>query len=126
MSVTLTDALNGEDGGAGCYENIGNPPNGKCDKNVRGGGFGGPGGKEGTATVASAGGSDEIGFVIGGGFEVKLRENVSLGVEGLYFGFDGDDAKAGTTSYTSSDDASGFVVRGRLTYHLQERRDPLK
>ena len=60
----------------------------------------------------NSGDDDTItGWVAGGGLEHKLRENVSIGVEGLYYSFDGDD-------FGSDDDADTFTVRARLTYHL--------
>ncbi|MGI9383013.1 MAG: outer membrane protein [Methyloligellaceae bacterium] len=59
-------------------------------------------------------GSSETGYVVGGGIEVKLSDAASLGVEGLYYGFDEDE-----------DQIRGFdidnefvVVRGRLTWHF--------
>jgi outer membrane immunogenic protein len=53
------------------------------------------------------------GFVVGGGIEHKLRENVSVGLEGLYYNFDGEDLGAGF-----EDNIEAFTVRARLTYHL--------
>jgi outer membrane immunogenic protein len=49
----------------------------------------------------------ETGWVAGLGIEHKLRENVSFGVEGLYYDFEDD-----------FDDASFWAARARLTYHF--------
>jgi outer membrane immunogenic protein len=49
----------------------------------------------------------ETGWVAGLGIEHKLRENVSFGVEGLYYDFEDDFA-----------DASFWAARARLTYHF--------
>ena len=125
-SVSLTGGGKGGDGGAGCFENVPNHSPDTCELNPLGGGFGGDGGKGGTASVTRDGGSDEIGFVIGGGFEVKLRDDISLGAEGLYYGFDAKDGRTSASSFVEDDDLSTFVIRGRLTYHLQEARQPLK
>ncbi len=90
------------------------------------GGAGGDGGLGDIATVTTDGGEDKIGFVVGGGFEVKLSERTSLGLEGLYYGFDGNGASSTSTSYEAGDDLSSAVVRGRLTFHLDGERDSLK
>jgi outer membrane immunogenic protein len=52
------------------------------------------------------------GFVVGGGLEHKIRENVSIGVEGLYYSFDGEDFGL------DNEDVDSFTIRARLTYHL--------
>lgn len=58
------------------------------------------------------------GYVAGLGIEHKLRENVSLGVESLYYNFEDD---------LDSDDADFWSVRARLTYHFSDPRgEPLK
>jgi len=54
------------------------------------------------------------GYVVGGGIEHKLRENVSLGLESLYYNFE-DDSEA-------SDNADFYTVRARLTYHFTDPR----
>jgi len=60
---------------------------------------------------------DDTGFVVGGGIEHKLRENVSFGVEGLYYSFDDE----------NNDDADFWAARARLTYHFNGGfRDGLK
>jgi outer membrane immunogenic protein len=51
---------------------------------------------------------DATGWVAGLGIEHKLRENVSFGVEGLYYDFEED----------FDDDASFWAARARLTYHF--------
>ncbi len=80
---------------------------------------------------------NRIGFVVGAGAEYKLRPNMSIGVEGLYYDF-GDSTKTWDKrsrgychwkeyQVTERDDNDLFVVRGRLTYHFQdERATPLK
>jgi len=89
--------------------------------------------------------SDETGFVVGGGFEKFLGQNVSFGVEGLYYYFDDDN---GTHEWIDGADGYGdcistcgdyhafkfdrdvdneiFVVRARLTYYLRDMPEPLK
>jgi outer membrane immunogenic protein len=51
---------------------------------------------------------DDTGWVAGLGVEHKIRDNVSFGVEGLYYDFEGVD----------SDDAQFWAARARLTYHF--------
>lgn len=63
---------------------------------------------------------DETGWVAGGGFETKVRDNMSLGVEALYYNF--DEASIGPI-----DDATeALTVRGRLTFHMNSWAEPLK
>jgi outer membrane immunogenic protein len=58
------------------------------------------------------------GWVVGLGAEHKLRENVSLGLEGLYYDFSDDD---------DFDDADFWAIRARLTYHFTDPRgEPLR
>jgi outer membrane immunogenic protein len=59
-------------------------------------------------------GDDETdtGYVAGLGIERKWAENVSFGLEGLYYSFDGED---------SGEDADFWAARARLTYHLGGR-----
>jgi outer membrane immunogenic protein len=77
----------------------------------------------GTAGVAFLGLDDDVsdeieddpmvGWVAGLGLEHKLRENVSIGLEGLYYNFESD-----------FEDSSGdletdfWAIRARLTFHL--------
>ncbi|MBX2806525.1 MAG: hypothetical protein KTR19_11180 [Hyphomicrobiales bacterium] len=119
QSVSLSSGGNGGDGNNGSFEN--DPA---FDNGV--GGAGGAGGQGGTATVTYDDGDDQVGFVVGGGVEVKLWDNTSFGLEGLYYGFDGEDATSSTTSYGAGDDLSSTVVRGRMTIHLQDEPNPLK
>ena len=59
------------------------------------------------------GGDDsDTGWVAGLGLEHKLRENVSIGAEGLYYGFENDDF---------GDDNNFWAARARLTYHFGGR-----
>jgi outer membrane immunogenic protein len=53
------------------------------------------------------------GYVVGGGIEHKLRENVSLGLEALYYNFEDD---------SGVDDADTVAVRARMTYHFNDSR----
>lgn len=110
-SVSLTSGGAGGQGENGRFEN-------NTDAYAGAGGRGGTGGQGGVASVTKTDGDDKVGFVVGGGFEVKLSERTSIGVEGLYYGFDGNGATSSSTSYDSSDDLSAAVVRGRVTYHL--------
>jgi outer membrane immunogenic protein len=64
------------------------------------------------------GDDDEVtGYVAGLGVEHKLRQNVSVGLEGLYYNFDDDDVV---------EDLDFWTVRARLTYHLGGHREELK
>ena len=65
------------------------------------------------------GDNSDTGWVAGAGIERKLRENMSIGVEGLYYGFD-DNNNIG------SSDENFWAARARLTYHLNGDRAPLK
>lgn len=71
----------------------------------------------GGAAFISDGDNDETGWVAGAGLEHKIRENVSIGVEGLYYSFDEDN---------NNDDADFWTARARLTYHFNGYRDHLK
>ena len=79
----------------------------------------------GTGGVAFAGFagprfSDETGWVAGGGLERKLRDDLSIGLEGLYYSFD-------NAKFDAVDDSTGmWTARGRLTYHFGTERPPLK
>jgi outer membrane immunogenic protein len=76
----------------------------------------------------------EVGFVVGGGVEYKLRPNWSVGLEGLYYAFEDDDSeqivgdRKKKFKVTREDDNDFWVVRARLSYHLQseEAIEPLK
>lgn len=77
------------------------------------------------ATAGYAFGEDDItefdGFVGGVGFEKKLRENVSVGLEGLYYAVEADDDSA-----VVDDEVDFFTVRARLTFHLNRHEEALK
>lgn len=65
-----------------------------------------------------------VGFVVGGGLERKITENVSLGIEGLYYDvgteIDADDGELDL-------DTNFWTVTGRLNYHFNAGYDsPLK
>ena len=65
-----------------------------------------------------SGDDSDTGWVGGLGIEHKLRENVSIGAEGLYYGFENDTS--------GGDDNNFWVARARLTYHFDGRHDALK
>lgn len=80
--------------------------------------------------------TDEVGFVVGGGAEMKLDTNWSFGVEGLYYLFDEDSEKYTMESkkqcrkgkehgYEVEDDEDIFVIRARLSYHFSPEPAPL-
>lgn len=81
----------------------------------------------GTGGVAFAGfdevgiNEEETGWVAGGGLEAKVKENLSLGLEALYYDF--DDA---TTSLGDDNAIDALTVRGRITIHTNGGRDPLR
>lgn len=54
----------------------------------------------------------DTGYVAGLGIEHKLRENISIGAEALYYGFDGED---------NGDENNFWAARARLTYHFGNR-----
>jgi outer membrane immunogenic protein len=64
------------------------------------------------------------GWVAGGGIDYKIRSNVSVGLEGLYYAFDDDaDFEGDHVSY----DRDFWSVRARLTYHFGDHyEEPLK
>jgi outer membrane immunogenic protein len=79
-----------------------------------------------TAGVAFLGYSDDaaddldedvaVGFVVGAGWERKLTDNVSFGVEGLYYNFETDVEGIDVES-------DFFTVMARLNYHFGARHD---
>lgn len=84
-----------------------------------------------------SGGEDtETGFVLGAGAEFKLKPNLSLGVEGLYYGFDDIASKVvfldddliddEFATFSQKVDPDFWVIRARLTYHLHSAPEPLK
>ncbi len=68
----------------------------------------------------------DTGFVVGGGLEHKLRENVSFGVEGLYYNVSSDGENIFDGKFDI--DRDFWAVRARATYHFSaDRYDaPLK
>jgi outer membrane immunogenic protein len=73
-----------------------------------------------TGGVAFLGVSDDVGgdddtqtgYVVGGGLDYKLRQNISVGVEGLYYNFE-DDIGGGVDQTLEF-----WSVRARLNYHF--------
>jgi hypothetical protein len=63
----------------------------------------------------------EVGFVIGGGLDFKVRPRLSMGAEGLFYNFANDEQRLNTTSgaaFLFHDHPDMTVVRGRLTYYF--------
>jgi outer membrane immunogenic protein len=80
----------------------------------------------GTGGVAFAGvdtgfgdSESETGWVAGLGLEHKLRENVSIGLEGLYYAFD-------DVGPLEDEEVNFWTVRARLTYHFGGSYEPLR
>jgi outer membrane immunogenic protein len=68
------------------------------------------------------------GWVAGLGVEHKLRDNLSLGLEGLYYSFE-DEARFSRGEATINTDLERdfWTVQARITYHFGDRHaDPLK
>lgn len=82
----------------------------------------------GTEVVHYDASADETGYVVGGGVEVKLAPSVSIGVEALYYGFDGATATNYVDDYTvtATSAADVGVVRARVSYHFNRGYEPLK
>lgn len=98
----------------------GNGGNGANGASAAAGAAGGAGGLGGLALAVRAD-DTRVGFAVGGGFETKVTNRVSLGVEGLYYDFG---RSAPTPVFggapggaLSRDDA--LVLRTRLTIGLQ-------
>jgi opacity protein-like surface antigen len=102
------EAFNGGNG-----TNGGNAPNGAP-------GVGGQGGNAGGVNDDD----DVVGFVVGAGVEAKLTDRLSLGLEGMYYGFDVDDKTTGDQTFNS--DADIFVLRSRISYSLTPQVEALK
>ncbi len=76
------------------------------------------------------------GWVAGLGAEFKLAQNVSLGIEGLYYGFGEDDSSVTfidlddqtdeLATFSRDRDRDFWQVRGRLTYHVSQTAAPLR
>jgi outer membrane immunogenic protein len=84
----------------------------------------------GTGGVAFLGWSDDVnvqddstvGWVAGAGFEHKFRDNLSFGLEGLYYAFDDNELNSGVEF-----ERDLWTIQARLTYHFGNRHsDPLK
>ena len=62
----------------------------------------------------------DTGYVVGGGLEYKLAPQLSLGVEGLYYGFGSESSNlvAGDEPFVLKEEEDFAVVRGRLNYHF--------
>jgi opacity protein-like surface antigen len=89
-------------------------------------GTGGVGGGAGDVIVTTSDNEDGFGFVVGGGLDVKLAESMSFGLEGLYYGFEGDGNRTGPDYFHEGDGKDQFVARGRITYHLRNGYQALK
>ena len=82
----------------------------------------------GTGGVAFLGYSDDVaglldedtavGFVVGGGFEHKLTDNISFGVEGLYYDFSSETILPGVDL-----ERDLWTIQARLSYHLNRGND---
>ncbi len=73
-------------------------------------------------TILAPGFFDEIddtqfGVVAGAGIELKVSDNLSLGLEGLYYNYGTEDHFDPATGHVSVEQDVG-VVRGRLTFHF--------
>ena len=71
--------------------------------------------------VFSDDGDGTTGWVVGAGFEHKLRDNLSFGVETLYYAFEDDfsgKTADGAAFHTEDFERDIWTVRARLSYHL--------
>jgi outer membrane immunogenic protein len=70
------------------------------------------------------------GWVAGAGVEYKIRQNVSLGLEGLYYAFEEDSVTLGQIEGQNLNldvDRDFWTVQARITYHFGDRHaEPLK
>jgi opacity protein-like surface antigen len=85
-------------------------------------------------------GDDETGWVLGAGWEYLIKDNMSFGLEGLYYWFDDDSSKYEwidkyehcqcdyyhAYKFDRDVDNEVFVLRARLSYHLRRAPEPLK
>lgn len=62
----------------------------------------------------------EVGSVVGGGIDFKVRPKVSLGAEGLYYAFANNEARLSSDGepFLFHDHPNFAVVRARLTYYF--------
>jgi opacity protein-like surface antigen len=113
--LTAGDGANGQDGGD--------------DVNAAGGvpGAGGLGGAGGIASITDNS-DDKVGFVVGAGVDTKLSDRLTLGLEGLYYGFEEDEVSVsgGGDTVTKDGDNDVFVLRGRISYSLSPAHEALK
>jgi opacity protein-like surface antigen len=88
--------------------------------------------------------NDETGWVLGLGWEYLIKQNMSFGLEGLYYSFDDDSGKHKFVDgiydcegcdgkgyyhkykFDRDTDQDLFVIRARLSYHLRRAPEPLK
>jgi len=65
-------------------------------------------------------GTTDTGYVVGGGVDYKIAPQLSLGVEGLYYGFGSESSNlvAGDEPFVLKEEEDFAVVRGRLNYHF--------
>jgi outer membrane immunogenic protein len=63
------------------------------------------------------------GYAVGVGLDYKLRQNISFGVESLYYNFEDDVDIAGAVF---DEEIEFWTVRARLNYHFGGRDAPLK
>lgn len=67
---------------------------------------------------------DAVGFVVGAGFERKLTDNISFGVEGLYYNFSSDaDPSIDGRVIDTEVDRDFWTVQARLSYHFNRGYD---
>ena len=123
VAFARNDSFNGNvfvgRGGTGGDGNDGGDGSGGSGGGSDPGGFGGGGG---VAFADRKGDNDDdVGFVIGSGMDVKLSERFSVGMEGLFYAFDDDKVNFfdGDRVRSIDSDNDFYVVRARLTYHLQ-------
>ena len=135
--IGLTDALDFRclRNGCGRTRDLSRPPSGDGTTFQRIFGFA----RRSAGGVAFIGADDafedsdsETGWVAGLGVEHKIKPNLSIGLEGLYYDFgNGEDFRVadGYGNYGDAhvDDLTFWTVRARLTYHFGERyEEPLK
>jgi opacity protein-like surface antigen len=101
----------------------GDGENGSNSVNNGGDGIGGTGGLGGRS-ISVFNKENLTGFAIGAGIETFLTKNISIGLESIYYGFNGDDGNYNQFNdmngsiYASKDDSSTLVLRSRLAIHF--------